>query len=205
MGVRPLPDRIREPGDCWTGSVVWTVTRLRDVQRVTVEHVDCEPGEQLLVRLFQITAPRHPGAYPITATLEDATGGEAQVLPLRVHPQPRTKLSVSVPRTVQWREPTTLVVRALRPDGRIDRSYRGGVGLLSEEGRGCAFDGAYGEQVFDFTPADAGVREIPVRFDESITRIVARDVGRLARPDRSIRFEVQGDPHDVVICPISFH
>ena len=206
--VRPLAGQ-EQANDCRAGAagpISWTVDRSRVVQRVVVEHVDCEPGQQLLIRLFGITAPRKPGVYPFSLTVDDATGGEGQILSLQVHPQPSTKLSVSLPRRVQFDTPVTLVVKALRSDGSIDRSYRGGVALLSDRIPGCTFDGAYADDVYDFTAADEGVHEFTVSFANGGFRVVARDVGREARPGKSNRFEVADDRDEPSIsCPVSFH
>lgn len=206
VAVRPHAGYPGGPGECRDDSITWSVSPLPEVQRITVEQVTCEPGEQIAVRLFKITAPRDPGVYRIPFGVSHAAGGEGRDLRLRVYPQPRTRLSVSLPESVPFETPVTLVVKALRPDGRIDRSYRGGVGLLSEDGKGCTFDARYARPVFDFTAADAGVREITVHLELAGYRIVARDVGGDARPGSSNVFEVHGMPDDhVPVCPISFH
>lgn len=202
--VRPGPEWGDTPGGCRAAPITGTVTHLPSVQRITVEHVSCEPGEQIAVRIFRIAAPRTPGVYLLSLSVSHATVGEASLLPLRVVRQPRTKLAVSMPRVVHYGEPVTVVVRALRPDGRIDRSYRGGVRLISADGPECLFDGSVGKEVYDFTAADAGEHRFTFDFIGRTDRIAAEDVGREARRGRSARFQIEGFPEQIV-CPISFH
>lgn len=205
--VRPHAGWPEQPGDCRGGSITWTVTSLAEVQRIVVEHVDCKPGEQLAVRIWGIATPRRPGIYRFPVAVDQAGGGETEFVGLRVHPKPSTRLSVRLPRQVRFDAPVTLTVTALRPGGRIDRSYRGSVALLGDRSSGgCVFDAGYSLNVYDFTAADAGVREIPVQLGTSGYRIVARDVDRAARPGRSNTFSVEEVPEDYVpVCPVSFH
>lgn len=202
--VRPNPSLADTPGGCRAAPMIGSVDQLPKTQRITVQHVTCEPGEQVAVRIFRIAAPRTPRVYSIPVSLNHATGGEAQILPLRVAPQSNTRLTVSLPRVVQFGEPVTVVVRALRPDGRIDRSYRGSVRLMSADQPDCLFDEGVGQRVDDFTAADAGVHRFTFTFAGRTDRIAAHDVGREARPGRSNRFEIEGFP-EAIVCPISFH
>lgn len=204
--VRPLHP-YENADSCRAEPITWTVTRLSTVQRIVVEHLDCDAGERFEVRIFGIAAPQTAGVYRFPISVTDA--GETRRVPtptLRVVRPPRVQLEISVPAQVQYDVPVTVVVRALRPGGRVDTSYRGGVVLESYEGKDCVFDGGYADDVYDFTAADAGERRFSVAFISSPGRLVARDVGREALPGVSNEFGGLVFPEDpILVCPISFH
>lgn len=206
--VRPAGPFSPESGDCLATSgeaITWTVINTARLRRVTVRHLSCEPGQQIAVRMFGIEAPQAVGRYRFPISVIDADGTHRVKQPkLTVVREPRTQLEISVDPNPVVDAPTVVMVRALRPNGRVDAGYRGGVALRLQP-HDCTF-AAVEEQVRDFTAAEAGVKLIDVTFPNTYVarKLQVYDVATKARSGTSNAFTVSGDPESIV-CPISFH
>jgi hypothetical protein len=196
------------PGDC-TGSGPdgphIAVLETSSQHRVLVQHLSCAVGQQVAIRIYGIQAPAVAGRYPYAISVSDTGGAHRVSAPaIKVVAPPRIRLEVTVPATPQVNAPTPVLVRALKPNGKVDAGYRGGVALLSENNHDCSFEG-YEDDIYDFTAADAGTHVITVTFAFFASHeLLAYDVANQALPGESEPYQVVGDITGVD-CPVSYH
>ena len=195
------------PGDCTGGPDGPTVSVLETSgeHRILVQHLTCSVGQQAAIRIYGIRAPATAGRFPYAISVSD-TGGTHRVLApaLKVVAPPRIRLEVTVPAAPEVNVPTPVLVRALKPSGKVDTDYRGGVALLSQDNHDCSFEG-YEDDIYDFSAADAGTHVITVTFAYFAShRLLAYDVANQAVPDESEPYQVVGDVTGVD-CPVSYH
>ncbi|MGI3783544.1 MAG: hypothetical protein ACRYG2_22505, partial [Janthinobacterium lividum] len=188
--VRPRADGTLGPQDCrgTSGAPSVTVLNTEKVHLAIVSHLSCEAGQAVTVRVFGITAPKKAGRYTIPVSVSDAHGQRGpSSLKLRVVRKPTTTLSVDVPDTVHIGTQEPVLVRAVRPDGRLDTAYRGTVGLRAVDDGDCTFRQGGGSPTF--TAADAGVKVLSFAVAMDVShRLEITDVSHRANGARSGRY-----------------
>lgn len=199
------------PADCRLGGDpnrgAATTINSPTVHRIVVEHLNCQPGQQIAVRIFGLDSPATVGSYPFAVSVSDAAGAHWIPIPkLRVVRPPKIKLELTAPTTFQAGVPATVQIRALKPNGRVDTGYRGGVAFLTRDQHDCTFEDQE-NHVYDFTAADAGVKTATIKFVYTIShRLEAYDVAHEALSGFSDPYEVQLVADSWTIdCPVSFH